>query len=441
MNSRNIFNLIIIGAGPAGLMAAGTAGKISDGKLKIAVLEKMPKTSLKLGITGKGRCNITNNCSIPEFLEHTSKNGKFLRQAFSIFFAQDIIAFLNKNGVATTTERGRRVFPTSGKAKDVVVAINNWVKKKRGVQVFTGKNVSEIILLNEKDDSSSNFKLIVNKNTNSEESFFTKKLIISTGGMSYPLTGSTGAGYQFAEKLGHKIEKLYPVLVPLVALPIASKEKIDIVSLMEELNKVELRNVTITVWIDGKKKRDEFGELVFTKTGLTGPIILKLSREFITEIVDDNVSVVFSLDLKPALDTKKLDLRLIRELEANNKKNFSAVLNNLLPKKLDKIISSFSNITLDRKCHSIVSKDRKNLLRVLKSLEFSVSGYSSFNEAIVTKGGIKTSDIYPKTMESKIIANLYFAGEIIDLDADTGGYNLQIAFSTGYSAGLSAGGE
>ena len=435
MNSNNnIFDLIVIGSGPAGLMAAGTASEFSNEKLRIAVFEKMHKTSLKLGITGKGRCNLTNNCTIPEFLERTSKNGKFLRQAFSKFYSMDTINFFNERGVETGTERGRRVFPLSGRAKDIVVAMNNWVKSKIGVQIFVNKKIDNISILENTDSQMINFKLTVNSN----ETFFSKKIILATGGKSYPLTGSTGDGYLLAERLGHKIETLYPILVPLVATPIISMVDMhQIPSIMEGLNKVNLRNVSISVWIDGKKKGDKFGELVFTKNGLTGPIILRLSRKYIKEIVDKDKTVIFSLDFKPALDNKKLDLRLIRELEENNAKNFVTVINNLLPKKLEKMISLFSDIPLDRKCHSVTSKERKRLLRNLKSLEFEIIGFSSFNDAIVTKGGIRTSDIYPKTMESKIVDNLYFAGEIIDLDADTGGYNLQIAFSTGYSAGVS----
>ena len=441
-SNNNIFDIIVIGSGPAGLMAAGTAAEASKKNIKIAVLEKMHKTSLKLGITGKGRCNLTNNCTIPEFLEHTSKNGKFLRQAFSKFYTLDTIQFFNDKGVETGTERGRRVFPLSGKAKDIVVAMNNWVKSKSNIQVYIRKSVDEILKIDPSSkNNDTNFKIIVNK----DELYFAKKVIIATGGMSYPLTGSTGDGYSIVEKLGHKIEKLYPILVPLIASPILNSinelnfTETQILDIMKDLDRLNLRNVSVDVWIDGKKKDSRFGELVFTENGLTGPIILRLSRAFILDITNNDKKVVFSLDFKPALDSKKLDLRLIRELEANNKKNFVTVINNLLPRKLENIISILSNIPLDKKCHSINSKDRKRFLRILKYFEFEITGFSSFKEAIVTKGGINTSDIFPKTMESKIIKNLYFAGEIIDLDADTGGYNLQIAFSTGYSAGLSAG--
>ncbi len=412
------YDVIIIGGGPAGLMAAGRAAQSGAQTL---LLEKKRKPGLKLGITGKGRCNITNVAPIPDFISHFGKNGRFLWQIFSMFFTDDLIKFFHSIGIPTKNERGGRVFPESDKATDVVKALISWVKKQN---VIT-KCDHEIQSLLMDKNKVTGVKVINNKK--SEEVFYGHSVIIATGGVSYPVTGSTGDGYKLAETAGHSIVPIRPALVPLNTV-----EKIPPV--MVDLN---LRNISVTLWIDGKKKIDCFGEMQFMEFGISGPVILSFSK-LVVDALNKKQEVFITIDLKPALERQKLEARLLRDMEQQGKSNFYHILKGLLPSALHDYCLEKVGISYDKKGSQVSAKERKRLLNWLKEVKFNISGYRPFEEAIITAGGIKVKEIDPRSLESKKIKGLYFAGEVIDLDADTGGYNLQAAFSTGWVAGKSA---
>jgi len=412
------FDIAIIGAGPAGLLAAGSAAMLGS---KVLLLEKMEKPARKLRITGKGRCNITNMKSLDEYLKEISPEPRFLRQAFGSFFNQDIIDLLKQNGVETKEERGQRVFPASDKAWDVAEALVKWAKLC-GAEIQNHSKVEELII---EDNSIKGLKV---KNTKSGilDTIYSKCVIITTGGKSYPATGSTGDGYLFAESVGHRIEGLRPSLVG-----------IETKRVYQKTIGLSLRNISATLWINGKKSLSEFGEAEFTEYGLDGPIILRLSRVTIDALISGK-KVEISLDLKPALDDQKLESRFQRDLIELGNKDFKSLLKQLLPSQLIDVFSEVLNINQSKPLKQLNSVERKKLITLLKDFRFEVTGYRDWNEAIVTAGGISIKEINPKTMESKKINNLYFAGEIIDVDGNTGGYNLQIAFSTGWLAGESA---
>lgn len=412
------YDIVIIGAGPAGLLAAGRVAMLGA---KVLLLEKMEKPARKLRITGKGRCNITSMKSLEEYFKEISPEPRFLRQAFGSFFNQDIIDLLVQNGVETKVERGQRVFPSSEKAWDVADALVNWAKSN-GVEIHNHMQVEDLAVDN------NTIKGVKVKNTTSglTESINCKCVIIATGGKSYPATGSTGDGYKFATSTGHKVENLRPSLVG-----------IETKQIFKSAIGLDLRNISATLWIDGKKSLSEFGEAEFTEYGLDGPIILRLSRLIIdSKIIGKNVEI--SLDLKPALDHQKLDARLQRDISDLGKKDVKSLLKLLLPSQL--IDSFIDTLKIDptKPVKQINSGEKKRLINLLKDLRFEVTGYRGWSEAIITAGGVSIKEINPKTMESKIVNNLFFAGEVIDVDGNTGGYNLQIAFSTGWLAGESS---
>lgn len=408
----NNFDVIVIGAGPAGLLAAGRAAELGG---KVLILEKMKREGRKLLITGKGRCNITNDAPISEFIKHIYPNGRFLRSAFSRFFSKDIIELLKAHGTEVVLERGDRYFPASNRSADVLKALLLWVKSYK-VEIRCGHRVEELII------EENSIKGVVSNGQN----FLCNNIIMATGGKSYPATGSNGEGYELARHAGHTVVKARPALVPL-------ETEGDIAQKLQGLN---LKNVRATVWVNGKKKADDFGEMIFTHFGLSGPIILTLSREVVAELQNKNrVDVV--IDLKPALDEQKLDNRLIRDLNEHGNKKLINIFRLWLPASMVPVFIEILNIDTEKECNQVSSKERKQILHLLKNFSFKISGNRSFKEAIITSGGISTNEISQKTMESKVVKGLYFAGEMIDLDAETGGYNLQIAYSTGWLAGNS----
>ncbi|MBI9068536.1 MAG: NAD(P)/FAD-dependent oxidoreductase [Salinivirgaceae bacterium] len=409
-----MIDIIVIGAGAAGLLAAGTAAE--KGK-KVLLLEKMERSGRKLLITGKGRCNITNSSYASEHFKQIHPKGKYLKTAYSKYFASHIIELLQQFGVTTEVERGNRVFPTSNQAADVVNALDKWIRKNR-VEVKYKTKVKKLLIT---EGAISGVEL------ESGEIFNADKVIVATGGKSYAATGSTGDGYTFAKQAGHLIEKTYPALVPI-------ETKGEIAQSMQGL---ALKNANVSLWVNGKKAQDEFGELLFTHFGLSGPVILTLSRSIVGEL-DKGNKVELSIDLKPALDEVKLDQRLIRDLNEFGKKQIDNIFRNWLPSKMIPVFLELLNIDSKKEGHQISAKERKGIKNLMKNLAFEVSGYRSFKEAIITAGGVNTSEVDNKTMESKLVKGLYFAGEVLDLDANTGGYNLQIAWSTGYLAAVSA---
>ena len=410
----NNFDVIIVGAGPAGLLAAGRAAELGN---KVLLLEKMRQEGRKLLITGKGRCNITNDATIGEFITHVYPVGKFLRNAFSKFYTKDIIELLSRYGVESTLERGGRYFPASNSAADVLRAFLNWVKELN-VEIRLGQKVEKLIVENNS---------IIGLKSNGE-TYYSKNVIIATGGKSYPATGSNGEGYELARQTGHTIEKPMPALVPL-----ETEGKTA-----QSLQGLNLKNVQASVWVNNKKLGEDFGEMIFTHFGLSGPIILTLSRIVVAELHKNN-KVEMSIDLKPALDEQKLDKRLIRDLNEHGKKKLVNIFKYWLPSTMVPVFIDLLKFNPEKECHQVSAKERKRITYLLKNLRFKISNHRSFKEAIITSGGISTKEISPKTMESKLIKGLYFAGEIIDLDAETGGYNLQIAYSTGWLAGNSCG--
>lgn len=406
------YDVIIVGAGAAGLLAAGRAAELGA---KILILEKMNGPGKKLSITGKGRCNITNEASISEFIKHVYPNGKFLKSVFSKFYNQDIINLLTNLGVNITLERGGRYFPTSNKASDILNALLKWLQSENITFLYNYKVEKLLINNNEVEGVKANGK-----------DFNANNVILATGGKSYPATGSTGDGYILAQQASHSISEVYPALVPLETDGTITKQ----------LQGLNLKNVTAVLWLNGKKIKEEFGEVHLTSYGLSGPIILTLSRLVVQELQKKH-DVEITIDLKPALDDQKLDLRLQRDLNANGKKKLENVFKLWLPAKLIPVFFSILNLNPEKECHQVSAKERKQIRNLMKSFTFKITKHRSYNEAIITAGGIRTNEISQKTMESKLCKGLYFAGEIIDLDAETGGYNLQIAFSTGWLAGNS----
>jgi predicted Rossmann fold flavoprotein len=411
------YDIIVIGAGAAGLIAAGRASQCGA---KVLLIEKMERAGRKLLITGKGRCNITNDAPISEFIKHIHPNGRFLKHAFSTFFSKEIISLINESGVNTVLERGGRYFPESNLSADVVNALVNWTKKQK-VEIQYNSKVEKLHI---QDNA------ITGIEVNSEgrnEIISAKKVIICTGGCSYPATGSSGDGYKLAQAIGHSLEPARPALVPLETEG----------NIAASLQGLSLKNVNAIVWVNGKKLTKEFGEMLFTHFGLSGPIILTISRVVVDELRKGS-KVEVSIDLKPALDEQKLDQRLLRDLNENGKKQLENIFKLWLPHKMIPVFIDILKLNAEQLGHQVTAADRKKIRILLKDFRFKISGYRSFKEAIITAGGIPTTEIDGKTMESKIVKGLYFAGEVMDLDADTGGFNLQIAFSTGWVAGEAA---
>lgn len=402
--------VIVIGAGPAGMMAAISASENHD----VTLLEGNERLGKKLFITGKGRCNVTNAKDIGEFFEFIPGNPYFLYSALYTYTNIDVMNFFENAGVKLKVERGSRVFPNSDKSSDIISGLSRSLSEA-GVKVRLHSKVIDVIFNNNKIES-----VILEDGFKISGDYF----IITTGGKSYPLTGSTGIGFDLAQKMGHTIVEPKPSLVPI--------EIED--AWVRELQGLSLRNIELKIKNQKSKKLvySNQGEMLFTHFGISGPLVLSGSR-FIT----DQAKFEISLDLKPALDDKQLDLRLQKDFKKYQNKNFKNSLDELLPKKLIPIIIKLSGIDENKKVNSITKEERKMLLNLLKNLTFKVKGLRDIKEAIVTAGGVSTKEIDPSTMQSKIINNLYFAGEVIDVDAFTGGYNVQIALSTGYLAGKS----
>lgn len=398
----------VVGGGASGMMAAGTA--LSYGA-SVTMFEHMPLLGKKLAITGKGRCNITNASTLQELLDNVPKNPRFLYSAFSSFTPEDTIAFFERLGVKTKVERGKRVFPESDRARDVVDALRKYCE---GVEIIH-KKVKKI-----KKNQDGTFSVIA------DIEYIFDKVIIATGGKSYPLTGSDGSGYRLAMSQGHTVTELKPSLIP-----ITSSSRYC--PLMQGLS---LRNVGVKILDNnGKVLYSDFGEMMFTHFGVTGPVILSASSHLTGK---DISTLTLSLDLKPALDEKTLDARLLSDFKDNANKDFVNSLSQLLPQKLILPFIEMSGIDERRKVNSITKDERKLILSLLKDMRFTLSGLRPIEEAIITSGGVDVKEITPSTMESKLVEGLFFAGEIIDVDAYTGGFNLQIAFSTGYLAGKNA---
>lgn len=411
--------VVIIGGGPAGMMAAITAKKnhLND---DVIILEKNNSLGKKLLITGKGRCNITSSLDISEFIKNIPGNGMFMYSAFQKYTNEDIINFLEQNGVKTKVERGNRVFPVSDKSRDVLYAFEKELKKLN-VKIYFDTEVENI----KKED-----KFVIQTN---KETIEADKLIIATGGMSYPGTGSTGDGYKFAKEFGHTVKEIKASLVP---LEVVEKEE------CKNMQGLSLRNVSIRIKDIEKNKNiyEDFGEMLFTHFGVSGPIILSGSAHLIRyknidKLLNEN-KIKLYIDLKPALSEEQLDLRIRRDFEEIKNKEFKNSLFKLLPKKMIDFIIEKSNINPDKKVNEVTKEERKNLVKLLKNLEFTIKNTRPVEEGIITAGGINIKEINPSTMESKLVKDLYFAGEVIDVDAYTGGFNLQIAYSTGYTAGL-----
>ena len=402
--------VIVIGGGPAGMLAAISASMQGN---DVTILEKMNSLGKKLCITGKGRCNITSSLPIEEFIKNTPGNGKFLYSAFQNFNNQDIINLLKEEGLKTKEERGNRVFPVTDRASDVLDALIKKLKKQ-GVKIITNCKVDEI--LTEEN------RVIGVKAQN--KIYEADKIILATGGKSYPTTGSTGDGYKFAKKLGHTIIEPKPSLVAL-------ETRGQSIEICQKLQGLTLKNVGIKFVKDNKAIYEDFGEMLFTHFGVSGPTILSGSAHLVRTNIE-NVKLI--IDLKPALSEEKLEERILRDFENEKNKDFKNSLEKLLPKKLIPVVVEMMNI--DKKVNEVTKVERKKLVEILKKLTIEISGFRPVEEAIITAGGVSVKEINPKTMESKLVKGLYFAGEIIDVDSYTGGFNLQIAYSTGYTAGL-----
>lgn len=401
--------MIVVGGGPAGLMAAGTAALRGR---KVILFDKNEKLGRKLRITGKGRCNVTNNCTAEEVIAAAPRGGKFLYGAFSAFSPADTMEFFESRGVALKTERGRRVFPVSDSADEIADTLVSFVLNA-GVRVIR-EPVTEVLAENGS---------VKGVRTHSGE-YFAESVLLACGGASYPGTGSNGDGFRLAKKLGHTIKEIAPSLVPLV-------ENGDC---CQRLMGLSLRNCGVSVTQSGKKKPvyEDFGELLFTHFGLSGPTILSASAHMHPM---EAGKYTVHIDLKPALDEQKLDSRLLRDFERNKNRIFANSLEELLPQKLIPVVVERSGIAGDTRCHSVTKEQRRALCSLLKDFTVEIKGFRPIAEAIVTSGGVDLSEIDPKTMRSKLTEGLYFAGEMINCDAYTGGYNLQIAFATGHLAG------
>jgi len=406
------YDVAVIGGGPAGMMAAGRAGEKGA---KVVLIEKNRKLGLKLLLTGKGRCNVAHQITnLREFVNEFGVNGKFLFSSLSKFGIEDTISFFERKRVPLKLERGNRIFPKSDSSRDVVRALVGYLKKfkvniKIGAKVkkikYSSQRIEKVVLIDNQEISADNF-------------------IICTGGKSYPATGSTGDGYQWLKKLGHTITELRPALTPLLL-----KE-----NFIKNLEGLSLKNVDISLYRNNKKIDSRFGEAIFTSQGISGPIILDLSKRVGLEIKKEG-DLILRIDFKPALDFIKLDQRIQRDFKKTNNKFFKNSLDALLPQKLIPVILKLSGINLSKKVNLVTSAERKKILHLLKEFDLHIKGLDDYRKAIITSGGVKLNEIDPLTMKSKIISNLSLAGEILDLDGPTGGYNLQVCWTTGWVAG------
>ncbi len=399
----------VIGGGPAGMMAAGMAASCGH---RVTIFEKNDRLGKKLLITGKGRCNITHAGDVEDLLHNIPGNASFLYSAFYGLDSEATRQFFHNLGLPTVVERGNRVFPQSGKAADVLEALQRFLNRE-GVAIRYGADIVQL------DTNDGTVTGVIDQKGNRYKA---QAVIIATGGLSYPTTGSTGEGYTLAKTVGHSVTPLHPSLVPLIAAE----------SWVKELQGLSLRNVGLTVKVAGKKVYEDFGEMLFTHFGLSGPVVLSASRAVLDKL---NQRPVFSFDLKPALTEKQLDTRLLRDFEKYKNKDFINSLDELLPQKLIPVVVSRLGIDPRQKVHLITKAQRKEFLQLLKAFDVTVTGTRGFKEAVITAGGVQVDEIRPNNMASKLVQGLYFAGEVLDVDGYTGGFNLQIAFSTGYLAG------
>lgn len=401
--------VFVIGGGPSGMMAAVTAAKNGN---KVTLFEKNNKLGKKLYITGKGRCNVTNASDIDEIIENTPGNGSFLYSALYTFSNNDLMKLIEELGVPLKIERGNRVFPKSDKSSDIIKAFEHLIKKLN-VDIMLNTKVDDIII-----DGNRIRGVSIGK-----KDMYCDSLIISTGGKSYPLTGSTGDGYKFAKKAGHRIQEIRPSLVPLIA-------KEDYV---KQLQGLSLKNALVSVKEGKRTVFEELGEMLFTHFGISGPVVLSMSRSLVDMLPSE---VLVHINFKPGLTEEQLDKRIQRDFEKYSRKMFKNSLDDLLPQKLIPVIIELSGIDEEKEVNQITKDERANLVNLLRNFKVTVIGTQPINQAIITAGGVCVKEINPSTMESKLIDGLFYAGEVIDVDALTGGYNLQIAFSTGYLAGL-----
>ena len=414
--------VIVVGGGPAGMMSAITAAENGN---EVLIIEKNSTFGKKLLITGKGRCNITSSLYMSDFIKNTPGNGMFLYSAFQNYTNTDIIEFLRKQGLEVKEERGNRIFPVTDKSIDVLNCFEKRIKELN-IKYMLNTTVEKILIKNYE---------VLGLRTN-REIIKAEKIILATGGKSYPLTGSTGDGYRIASELGHKITPIRPSLVP---LEIYEKEE------CKKLQGLSLKNVKIKIEEDKKVIYEDFGEMLFTHFGISGPTILSGSAHLVRyKNIDEklkNKNIKLSIDLKPALTEEQLDDRILRDFKEFKNKQFKHSLDKLLPQKMIPVIIEQSKIEPEKRVNEVTKEERKRLITLLKNFEITIKGFRPVEEAIITSGGINIKEINPKTMESKLIKGLYFAGEIIDVDAYTGGFNLQIAYSTGYTAGMHCGDE
>ena len=415
-------NVIVIGGGPAGMMAAITAAEYGN---NVTIIEKNSDFGKKLLITGKGRCNITSSLYMSEFIKNTPGNGQFLYSAFQNYTNTDIIDFLKNQGLEVKEERGNRIFPVTDKFIDVLNCFKSKINELKIKKLFNTR-VQKILVQNGE---------VLGVRTE-KEIIQTDKIILATGGKSYPLTGSTGDGYLIAKNIGHKVTEIRPSLVPLVIY-----EKNE----CKEMQGLSLRNVGIKIIDESKNKLiyEDFGEMIFTHFGISGPTILSGSAHLVRYKEIDNLmkeqKIKLQIDLKPALTEEQLDERILRDFKEFKNKQFKHALDKLLPQKMIPIVIEKTKINEEKRVNEITKEERRNLVKVLKKFELTIKDFRPVEEAIITSGGINIKEINPKTMESKLVKGLYFAGEIIDVDSYTGGFNLQIAYSTGYTAGMHVG--
>ncbi len=423
-------NVVIVGGGAAGMMAAIGAARAGA---SVTLLEKNEKTGKKIFITGKGRCNLTNACEQEAFFDNVISNGKFLYSAFYQMDNRAVMDFFEKAGCRLKEERGDRVFPVSDHSSDVIAALNRQLEKS-GVKVCLHTYVKEVLTTRNRTDkeaadsegSTEETPCAAGVRLTDGRTLRADAVIIATGGKSYESTGSTGDGYRFARKLGHTIREIKPALVPFTV-----KE-----SWCMEMQGLSLKNVSVVLQSDKKKIYEGFGEMLFTHFGVSGPLILSASSYYVKKFY--GMPVRLSVDLKPALSREQLDKRLLRDFDENKNRQFKNALDGLLPSKLIPVMIKLSGILPEKKVNEITKEERMALIECMKNLTMTVTGTRDFKEAIITQGGIHVKEVNPSTMESKLVKGLYFAGEVLDLDAVTGGFNLQIAWSTGYLAGTSA---
>ncbi len=405
--------ILIVGGGAAGMMAGIAAAGAGH---RVTIYEKNEKLGKKIFITGKGRCNITNACDTEELFQNVIHNPKFLYSSFYAFTNFDMMDFMEQNGCPIKTERGNRVFPVSDKSSDVIRALSGKLREL-GVEICLHEEVEKLLT-----EEGSVRGLVLKKG---HRTVLADAVIVATGGLSYPTTGSTGDGYRFAKEAGHKVTSLNPGLVPFVVME----------PVVKELQGLSLRNINARILKDGKVLYEEFGEMLFTHFGVSGPVLLSASSYVAEKLRKEPLTL--SIDLKPALSEEQLDARILRDFEEVKNKQYKNALTHLLPAKMMPVIVDRSGIDPDKKVNEITREERHQIVRAIKDFRVTLTGLRDYKEAIITQGGISVREINPSTMESKLVKGLYFAGEVLDLDAVTGGFNLQIAWSTGYLAGIS----